>query len=147
MGTMNFEEILKDPQGAEIEAKLAHLPEAERDQARWNLGAQNLIDFGDLAEIGKVRLFDEDESAEFTEALSMERWAGNEAAVTIGREVAKIQGKFLKAALKAEKKAGKAPENIRDFEAGLKKMGFTTRAAKKIAVEGFKSGVAETVTS
>ncbi|MBT3274197.1 MAG: hypothetical protein HN368_13650 [Spirochaetales bacterium] len=142
-----FEEMLIDPDGTDIEesiqARIDHLPEEDRMQARWNIGAENLIDFSDLCTIGIARLFDEIEQEEFAETLKLERYAKNDGAISAGREVEKIQGRFLRAAMKEE--AEKAPENIRDFEAALKKIGFSTRAAKKIAVDGFKSGVAETV--
>ena len=145
MSTMTFEDTLKNPEQVEFETmiddKFGHLQGDERWHAIRDFGAQNIIDFSDLVDIGESRLFDDDERQDFDETLRIERLAKNDSAIFTGRDIYKLQGKFLKAAIKERTESGpaKPPETLIEFEAFLKAAGFSNRAAKKIAKEGFLS--------
>ena len=141
----NFEEMLKNPEAEKLEAlydeMFGHIPAGhQRNEAIWNFGGENLIDFGDLCDTGEKRLFTDAERERFDETLEFERLANNEGAKYEGRRINKIQGRFLQEAMEARaaKTPPTPPSNERDLEAELIKMGYTARAAKGIIANGFK---------
>ena len=125
------------PELREFQRRFDGLPKRDRQDAL----AEQYVDYGDViydtAEIAKERLLNDVERDELEEAARFARAVNNGDWLRVYHTIEKAQRKLELAAMQAQQKPN-PPQTVREFEKGLKDMGFTSRAAERIAAHGFK---------